>query len=213
MPDIDALKRACTLSKLADVNSSLIMMLSVLEDSTYIADCQELGVRIFLKKPIGPSQLLDSVQQALGGLEIQQDNDPDVVVPRRHTPPSGLYILLAEDNPLNQMVATGLLKNQGHRIALAPNGLKALEVYEKESFDLILMDVQMPEMDGLEATARIRKKEKQSGRRVPIIALTAHAMQGDRERFLAAGMDDYVTKPIQLDNLLEIIERLTKERA
>jgi signal transduction histidine kinase/ligand-binding sensor domain-containing protein/CheY-like chemotaxis protein len=117
-----------------------------------------------------------------------------------------LRILLAEDNPVNQRVAARLLEKRGHRVALAANGREALEWLEREKFDLILMDVQMPELDGLETTAIIREREKSEGGRIPIIALTAHAMKGDRERCIEAGMDNYVNKPIDAVSFLEVVE-------
>ena len=117
-------------------------------------------------------------------------------------------ILLAEDNVVNQKVAVRFLEKRGHTVVLAESGKKALDAWRKQTFDIILMDVQMPEMDGFEATARIREREKSSRKHIPIIALTAHAMVGDRQRCLAAGMDDYVSKPINVDDLVAAIERL-----
>src|SRR5687767_5792203 len=107
-----------------------------------------------------------------------------------------LQILLVEDNPINQKVAIRLLEREGHLVTLAVNGRKALELVESRSFDLILMDVQMPEMDGLEATMAIRNRERGTDRHIPIVAVTAYALVGDRERCLEAGMDGYVTKPV-----------------
>jgi len=123
----------------------------------------------------------------------------------------GLRILLVEDNLVNQRVATRLLEKKGHQVSVADNGRAALHAYARAPYDVVLMDVQMPEMDGLEATAAIRRHEAErngAGRRVPIIAMTAHALSGDRERCLAAGMDDYVPKPIQSRALFEAIERV-----
>jgi len=119
-----------------------------------------------------------------------------------------LTILLAEDNTVNQKLASRLLEKRGHRVVVAANGNQALDIVRKEKLDLIIMDVQMPEMDGLEATTAIRAMEKQTGRHLPIVALTAHAMTGDRERCLTVGMDGYVSKPIDAEELLAMIERL-----
>ena len=116
-------------------------------------------------------------------------------------------ILLAEDNVINQKLAVRILEKQGHVVTVANDGQEALEVFGKDSFDLILMDVQMPKMDGFEATRLIRKKEKEIKGHIPIIAMTAHAMKGDRERCLDAGMDDYISKPLKLDDLFKIIDR------
>jgi CheY-like chemotaxis protein len=118
----------------------------------------------------------------------------------------GLNILLAEDNQINQKLATILLQRRGHRVTLAENGHQALDALARESYDLVLMDVEMPEMDGVRATALIRQQEGRQGGRVPIIALTAHALKGDRERFLAAGMDDYLTKPLDAGRLFQVVE-------
>jgi len=125
--------------------------------------------------------------------------------PAGEEPPS-LRILLAEDNPVNQMLAARLLERHGHRVALARNGREALEQVEAQPFDLILMDVQMPELDGLEATVAIRERERTTGGHLPIVAMTAHALQGDQERCLAAGMDGYVSKPIDIHQLVSVVE-------
>jgi CheY-like chemotaxis protein len=124
----------------------------------------------------------------------------------------GLRILLAEDNLVNQKVAKRILQKERHTVAVAANGKIALELLTQQTFDLILMDVQMPEMDGIEATRVVRENEKASGEHIPIIALTAHAMSGDRERCVAAGMDGYASKPIRIDELRQEIERLAQAR-
>jgi CheY-like chemotaxis protein len=124
-------------------------------------------------------------------------------------PPRALRVLLAEDNAVNRRLAELLLKKQGHSVAVAENGRQAVALFDGDLFDLILMDVQMPEMDGLEATAAIRKREAETGaRRIPIIALTAHAMNGDRERCVAAGRDVYISKPISPQELYRTIQAL-----
>src|SRR5205823_3742648 len=118
-----------------------------------------------------------------------------------------LHVLLAEDNAVNQRLATSLLERRGHRVTLAHNGKEALAALERRRrFDVVLMDVQMPEMGGFEATAEIRRRERGTGRRVPIIAMTAHAMKGDRERCLQSGMDEYLAKPLDSRRLCAIVE-------
>ncbi|MCB0295489.1 MAG: response regulator [Calditrichaeota bacterium] len=122
-----------------------------------------------------------------------------------------LRILVAEDNIVNQKFAQRLLEKSGFNVDVAANGREVLEAIERIKYDLVLMDVQMPEMDGLETTARIREREKESGRRLPVIALTANAVKGDRERCLAAGMDEYITKPIKRTHLLRVIQELVEK--
>jgi CheY-like chemotaxis protein len=133
--------------------------------------------------------------------------DTDLPLPRR---PSGFRILVAEDNQVNAMLAVRLLEKRGYRVRVAGDGREALEELKKADLDLVLMDVQMPVMGGFEATAAVREMEKATGRHIPIVALTAHAMTGDRERCLAAGMDGYVRKPICPEELFEQIEALIR---
>ncbi len=123
-----------------------------------------------------------------------------------------MKILLAEDNAVNRKLATALLQKRGHQVVATENGREALNALERENFDLVLMDIQMPVLDGLDAIHAIRAKEQSSGSHLPIIALTAHAMKGDRERCLAAGADEYVTKPIRTPDLLAAIDRATNTR-
>jgi CheY-like chemotaxis protein len=120
-----------------------------------------------------------------------------------------LHILLAEDGLVNQKVAVNLLEQRGHKVTVANNGRQALDALNSESFDVVLMDIQMPTMDGYEATATIREQEKASGEHIPIIAMTAHAMKGDRERCLEVGMDGYIAKPIRAKDLYETVEKIT----
>jgi CheY-like chemotaxis protein len=128
--------------------------------------------------------------------------------PAPDTARPGLRILLAEDNVVNQKLVTRLLENRGHTVVLAEDGRAALAAIDREPFDVVLMDVQMPEMGGLEATAAIRAREQATGAHLPVVAITAHAMKGDEERCLAAGMDGYVSKPIQPAALIEMIQTL-----
>lgn len=118
-----------------------------------------------------------------------------------------MRVLLAEDNPVNQRLALRILEKRGHNVLVAGNGREAVSACEDQPFDVVLMDVQMPEVDGFEATAIIREREKGSGRRTPIIAMTAHALNGDKERCLAAGMDAYVAKPVRSLELLDLVEK------
>lgn len=164
------------------------------------AVCRETGAAAHLAKPVTRRGLSRALFEALHQESQPADSSPalaqcDVAV--EATEPGPLRILLAEDNSINQRVASRLLENRGHTVTVAGNGRQAIDLFDEQAFDLVLMDVQMPEMDGFEATAAIRAKEKATGQRIPILAMTAHAMKGDRERCLEAGMDGYVTKPIK----------------
>ncbi len=171
--------------------------------------CREIGISGYLLKPVKKSELLAALLMAIG--RPVEAKGPVIT---RHTIEEArrrYSILLAEDNPVNQMLARKLLEKRGHGVVVASNGAEAVRIYEKRRFDLVLMDVQMPEIDGLEATHRIREMEKTSGVHTPIVAMTAHAMAQDRERCLAAGMDDYVSKPIRPEALFDTIENQVRK--
>jgi two-component system sensor histidine kinase/response regulator len=173
------------------------------------ARCRELKVSAYLTLPVDQTTLTEALATAMDE-GAADPNRPALAT--RHSLREGsknLRILLAEDNTVNQILADRLIRRRGHSLVIVNNGREALEILEREEFDLILMDVQMPEMSGLEATTAIRDKEKGTGSHIPIIALTAFAMKDDRERCLEAGMDDYVTKPIEQAALFEAMERLT----
>src|SRR5262249_12629684 len=157
---------------------------------------RQLGLAANLMKPVKQSDLLDAIQRALGvsGLGPEEPAAPRPAAPAGRR---GLRVLLAEDNAANQKLASRVLERLGHTCVVGDNGWEALAALEGQPFDLVLMDVQMPEMDGFEATAVLRAREQGTGRHLPVIAMTAHALKGDRERCLAAGMDGYVAKPIQ----------------
>jgi len=173
------------------------------------ARCAELGIAAYLMKPVLQSDLLETLSKVLGAR--REAPQPLRLITGEtlregHVP---LHVLLAEDNRVNQRLAARLLEKRGHVVVLAENGARALEVLEQQSFDIILMDVQMPVMDGMQATAAIREKERTRGAaHIPIIAMTAHAMEGDRERFLGSGMDGYVSKPVHSGELFQVIESL-----
>jgi two-component system, sensor histidine kinase and response regulator len=162
--------------------------------------CRELGVSQRLMKPIKQSELYDAILDATGIEPQQADAGQPTAARLPVTRP--LRVLLAEDSLVNQRLAVGLLERHGHRVTIANNGRQAVDLASDDGFDVILMDVQMPELDGLEATRLIRDHERHSGRHVPIIAMTAHAMKGDRARCLAVGMDEYVAKPVRERQLL-----------
>jgi two-component system, sensor histidine kinase and response regulator len=169
---------------------------------------QTAGISAILTKPVQQSALLAAIQNAIerkAGTSATILATPET--PRASKPVSrGLRIIIAEDNPINQAVALGMLQKQGHILTLAGNGREAVRCYQLERPDLILMDVQMPELDGMEATREIRAAEEGSGHHTPIIAMTAYAMSGDSERCLLAGMDAYLSKPLTKELLLKTIE-------
>ena len=175
--------------------------------------CRELGVAAYLTKPVRQGELLDAILTALGTRAMRVDSPVLVTRHSLRENSNHLRILLVEDNNVNQVFALRLLQKAGHTVALAGNGREALTALDRELFDVVLMDVQMPEMDGFEATAAIREKEKGSGNHLPIIAMTAHAMVGDKERCLAAGMDDYITKPIRRQELADVLKRYSSVAA
>ena len=190
--------------------SLTIMMLTSAGERGDVGRCRQLGVSAYLTKPIRRAQLREAIHRALGG---HASGSPTTVV-TVHTLREGerrLRVLLAEDNPVNQQLAIRLLEKRGHSVTLAANGREAIDAFERAPFDLVLMDVQMPEVGGLEATAAIRKLERERGGHVPIVALTARAMTGDREQFLAAGMDGYLAKPFSAQALFAPLETLGPE--
>ncbi|HXN24639.1 MAG TPA: response regulator [Candidatus Dormibacteraeota bacterium] len=207
MPEIDGFALAEYIKRKPEWGAATIMMLSSAGQRGDAKRCRELGIAAYLTKPVRQGELLDAVLTALGTRPIKET--PPALVTRHSIRENShhLRILLVEDNAVNQMLATRLLEKRGHAVTAAGNGNEALVALEKDSFDLVLMDVQMPDMDGFEATAAIREKEKSSGNHLTVIAMTAHAMVGDKERCLEAGMDDYIAKPIRPEELNELLGR------
>ncbi len=210
MPEMDGFTLVERIQAGPARDGAAIMMLSSADLSTDAKRCRELGVALYLVKPITQGELGRGILRAL-----RRGGEDQARAAARPTPSPEtarkLEILLAEDNKVNQMLAVRLLEKCGHRVTVVPDGRAAVEKCAEGRFDIILMDVQMPEMDGLEATRAIREHERKTGSFTPIIALTAHAMAGDREMCLAAGMDDYLAKPIQAAQLYEKIEKLLVE--
>jgi PAS domain S-box-containing protein len=205
MPEVDGFTLAERIREHPDLTGATVMMLSSACQPIDAARCQELGLAAYLTKPIKQADLLRAILAALGSPVAAA---PPAAPPPAPRPGRTLRLLLAEDNLVNQKLAVRLLEKQGHSVTLAGTGVEAVRAVEQQGFDLVLMDVQMPEMDGFEATAAIRARERDSSRHLPILAMTAYAMKGDRERCLAAGMDGYVSKPIQPHELWQAIERL-----
>ena len=208
MPGMDGFSVAEMIKQDVRLSRSAIIMLTSAGLRGDAARCRELGIKAYLTKPIKRSDLLQAIKVILGAEAAVEKNPAVVTVHSLRESRTRLSILLVEDNRVNQAVATQFLENRGHTVKVAGNGRVALEVLETQSFDLVMMDVQMPEMDGLQATTLIREMELKSGKHVPIIAMTAHAMTGDKERCLAAGMDGYISKPIRAEDLFSTIERV-----
>ena len=235
MPGMDGFLLAEKIKNDPDLAGSVIMMLSSADQPSDAARCRTLGVANYLTKPITQSDLLKALTRVLQSTPITRSAsapepasasraNADTAAPsatgkgngKGHgkgaasgaaPPPRSLHILLAEDNAVNQMLAVHLLRRRGHEVTVAEDGLQALAAYDSEPFDLVLMDVQMPNLGGFEATALIRQREQATGRHIPIIAMTARAMKGNREECLAAGFDEYLAKPLRPQELHDLIER------
>jgi signal transduction histidine kinase/DNA-binding response OmpR family regulator len=189
-----------------------MILLSSWEEQGSAARCRKLGISAYLKKPVRREELRKAIAAALaqhGDQMEPQGAAPSLISngPPGETRGTALRILLTEDNIVNQRVALRILEKAGHSVVIAGNGREAVSALKHQAFDLVLMDVQMPEMDGLEATGVIRQKEEGTGQHIPIIAMTAHAMTGDQERCLAAGMDAYIAKPIRSRDLVRLVEQ------
>ncbi|MHB1035652.1 MAG: response regulator [Pirellulales bacterium] len=205
MPEVDGFSLAERIKQAGQWPGTVILMLSSGDRADDVARCRQLGIALYVLKPVKESELFDAIMLALGVTSPEEEPAVPAASPSRLRP---LRVLLAEDSLVNQKLAVGLLERQGHRVVVANNGKEALAALEAGGFDLVLMDVQMPEMDGLEATAAIRVRERQTGRHIPIVAMTAHAMKGDRQRCLDSGMDGYVAKPVRMAKLLKTIEEV-----
>jgi len=209
IPDIDGFGLAEEIKHNPDFNSTIIMMLTSADCPEDIARCKQLGIMSYLLKPVKQSELLEAIQLALG-IVIPEPAVPMAVADHRDLV-KNLRILVAEDSLVNQQLIVALLEGQGHNVTLANNGREAAEAADASAFDLILMDVQMPVMDGFEATSVIRTREKESGIHIPIVAMTAYALKGDQERCLQAGMDNYISKPIRAQDLFDMIDHMFAE--
>jgi two-component system sensor histidine kinase/response regulator len=206
MPQLDGFATATKIKQDPELITATIMMLTSGGQRGDADRCRQVGISAYLTKPVRQWELREAILRVLG--LRQQRNEGSKLITRHSLQEARnrLRILLADDNAINRELTVRILSKRGHIVNVVPNGKMALEALDTQSFDVALMDVQMPEMDGFETTAAIRRKERITGRHLPIIALTAHAMKGDRERCLAAGMDGYISKPIQAQELLEITE-------
>jgi signal transduction histidine kinase/DNA-binding response OmpR family regulator len=203
MPELDGFAVARSIRRESKFSGPTVLMLSSAEQRAAAAN-PDLGLAGTLMKPIRQSDLFDAIVSAVGNREQERPRPSTAIARVDHS----LRILLAEDNPVNRKLAIALLEKRGHAVVPVENGRHALLALERDRFDLVLMDLQMPEMGGLETTERIRARERETGMHIPIVALTAHAMKEDRDRALAAGMDDYISKPIRREQLFEVIERI-----
>jgi signal transduction histidine kinase/CheY-like chemotaxis protein/ligand-binding sensor domain-containing protein len=208
MPEMDGFMLAERIRAQTEMRETRLFMLTSAGQRGDAARCKYIGIEVYLLKPVKQSALLDAIARSLG-----RPASSGVLPLTRHAIVESrrkLRVLLAEDNAINQKLAVRLLEKQGHAVTVANDGREAIIAVAREEFDIVLMDVQMPNMSGLEATEAIRERERGSTRHIPIVAMTAHAMKGDEELCLAAGMDAYITKPIQPDRMMEVIERLTR---
>jgi CheY-like chemotaxis protein len=207
LPDEDGFSLAARIQAEPALAGKFLMMLTSGDGRGEQARCEAMKLGGWLMKPIKQSDLFDAIVTALGHpVMTQHSTDKRWLEPA--PPHLRRKILLAEDNLINQRVAVGLLTRRGHECAVALNGRIALEELARQPFDILLMDVQMPELDGLATAAEIRRQERKTGRHLPIVALTANAMKGDREHCLAAGYDNYLDKPIRPEKLFAMIESL-----
>ncbi len=209
MPGMDGFELAEQVKKDPLLTRAIIMMLTSSGWHGDAARCRQVGISAYLLKPISKSELLLAIRKLLGHAPQSAAAEAAPGTPAK--PQLGLRILVAEDNAVNQALIIRVLEKMGNTAVLAKNGREAVENWENEQFDLIFMDVQMPELDGFGATAAIREKEKATGKHIPIIAMTAHALKGDRERCLEGGMDGYISKPVNFAEVRETLERVSEQ--
>ena len=207
MPDVDGFSLVETLEREGEAESAVILMLSSADRQTFEDRIEDLDIDAFVEKPVSESMLMDAIMTALGGPQIDSE-----AVQRLATATRSLHILVVEDTPANQKVVRAILHKRGHDAVVAHNGREAVERHLHDEFDVILMDVQMPTMDGYQATRAIRDLDDKRKASVPIIAMTAHALAGDRMRCLQAGMDSYLSKPVDAQELIQLVEHAAARR-
>jgi CheY-like chemotaxis protein len=209
MPETDGFMLAEQVKNDPELGSTVIMMLTSGDRPGDVARCEEMGAAAYLMKPIKQSELFDAIVAALGIITPEpEENGRERKLDR--IPP--LRILLAEDSLANQKLAVGVLEKWGHTVKGANNGREAVAAVSAQDFDVVLMDVQMPDMDGLHATLAIRQAEESTGKHTTIVAMTAHAMKGDKERCLESGMDSYVSKPVRAPVLHQALKEISDKR-
>jgi signal transduction histidine kinase/ligand-binding sensor domain-containing protein/CheY-like chemotaxis protein len=208
MPHMDGLSLVVEMRRSLPLHVATVMMLTADDYYASVRRCREMGIAAYFLKPVTLSELLTAIRQAFSPVAEdvpQPSND-------RKWSFSRLHILVAEDNPVNQRLSVRMLEKMGHLVAVAQTGKEAMDALRAARFDLVLMDLEMPEMDGLAATREIRTAEQDGREHLPVIAMTAHAMKGDREECLAAGMDGYLAKPMNSEELRQMIERVMTAR-
>jgi len=216
MPRMDGFSFVRQVREKPELSAATIMMLTSAGRRGDAARCEELDISAYLMKPIRQAELREAIIRTLG---THEQKGAHALITRYSLSETGetvssLRILVAEDNPVNQKLAARLLEKRGHSVSVVANGHQALDALDHGDYDLVLMDMQMPEMDGFEATGEVRRREKRTGRHMPVIALTAHAMKGDRERCIEAGMDGYLSKPIRAQDLDEVLAKyMSRQRA
>jgi two-component system sensor histidine kinase/response regulator len=210
MPGMSGLDLIATIRQSAALRNLPVILLSSSVQPEEASRARELGVAAYFIKPVQPAELRDAVVDAFAPSSATR-NRSEVEQKLSIEGRQAMRVLLVEDNPVNRKLATALLQKHGHTVYVAENGREALAILDRQKADVVLMDLQMPVMDGFEAIRAIRAKEQRGGGHLPIVALTAYAMQGDRERSLEAGSDDYVTKPIRTTELFAAIERVTRQ--
>jgi len=211
LPDIDGYALAMQLRKQRASQDMAIIMLGALSEQISAEELARLGIQGFLIKPVDPRELITVIDHEFEGRQLPSEGDGPVASNPRAADPVH-RVLLVEDTPINQTLETILLNRMGYEVTLANNGLEAVEAFRSNAFELILMDIQMPEMGGVEAAQLIREIENTENRLpTPIIAVTANALKGDRENYLASGMDGYVSKPVSIEALKSEIQRLSPQ--
>jgi two-component system sensor histidine kinase/response regulator len=215
MPEMDGFDVAQQIRERPELAAATLMMLTSGGQLGDAAKCRRLGLAGYLIKPVSQNALIESIRQAFAARDAAEGSRSPVGASKPvsmaligEAVQRTLRVLVAEDNPVNQLVARRILEKAGHEVVVAENGQAAIDAVERERFDIVLMDIQMPVLGGLDATAYLRSLEQSSGRHLPIVGLTAHAMKGDMERCVEAGMDAYISKPIKGQDLIATIDRL-----